>query len=175
MSGQQGQTSEKCCVLATREGLGGNATAPLNSQMIWAHVPARAPAGLARCWQLTSCADNHGNNEPVDTEHTSHDHRDDRLHHQLWPHHTHGRDTHAGLCRAIGSTETCSPRGGVDQEVGQGGDNLSRARRGQGNPCALTAKHQRRGCAQVTENRCYLQQERGILRHGGGICEASFL
>lgn len=56
----------------------------------------------------TSCADDDSNDEPVDAQHSSHDHGDDGLHDQLGPHDTHGCDTHARLGRAVGGTKACT-------------------------------------------------------------------
>ena len=54
---------------------------------------------------LTSCGDDDGNNEPVDSQHTSHDNWDNGLHDQLWPHDSHGGNAHPGLGCAVGCSE----------------------------------------------------------------------
>lgn len=43
----------------------------------------------------------HSHHQPVDGNDTCHDHRNDRLHDELWPHHRHGSDACAALCRPI--------------------------------------------------------------------------
>lgn len=52
-----------------------------------------------------------GDDEPVDTQHTSHDHRDDAAHHELRPHDTHRRDTDAGLGGAVGGAQVGEDEG----------------------------------------------------------------
>lgn len=44
----------------------------------------------------------HSHHQPVDGDDASHDHGDDGLHDELWPHHGHGGDACATLCCAIG-------------------------------------------------------------------------
>lgn len=51
-----------------------------------------------------------GDDEPVDTQHTSHNHRDDAAHHELGPHDTHGRHADPGLGRAV-----CGAQVGEDE------------------------------------------------------------
>lgn len=43
----------------------------------------------------------HGHHQPVDGDDTRHDHGDDGLHDELWPHHGHGSDACAALRCAI--------------------------------------------------------------------------
>ncbi|GER32046.1 low-density lipoprotein receptor-related protein 12 [Striga asiatica] len=50
---------------------------------------------------VNTSADNHGNNQTINTQHTSHDHWDNRLHHQLGPHHAHRRHADAALGGAV--------------------------------------------------------------------------
>ena len=56
----------------------------------------------------TACADNDGDDEPVDAQHSCHDDGHDGLHHQLGPHDTHGGDAHARLGCAIGGAKACT-------------------------------------------------------------------
>ena len=56
---------------------------------------------------LTASADDDGDDQPVDTEHTSHDDGHDRLHDQLRTQDTHGSNADTGLGCAIGGTEAC--------------------------------------------------------------------
>ena len=74
--------------------------------------------------------DDDGNNETVDTQHTSHDHGDDGLHDELGTHHTHGSDTDARLGGTVRRTHACCVVSracmGVEVEVGR--DDMSEKR-----------------------------------------------
>ncbi len=48
---------------------------------------------------------NDSNNKSVDTNDTSHDHRDNAAHHKLRAHDSHGGHTNAALCGSISSTK----------------------------------------------------------------------
>lgn len=52
-------------------------------------------------------ADDDGDDEAIDSEHSCHDHRNDRLHHQLRPHHSHRGHPYAALRRAIRRPHAC--------------------------------------------------------------------
>jgi hypothetical protein len=52
-------------------------------------------------------ADDDGDDEPVDTEHTSHDHGHDGLHDELRPHHTHRRHADAALRGPVRCAHAC--------------------------------------------------------------------
>jgi len=54
---------------------------------------------------LTCTLDDDGNNEAINTEHTSHDHGNDISHHQLGVHDTHGRNTNTRLSGSVRSTD----------------------------------------------------------------------
>lgn len=55
---------------------------------------------------VNSRTDDDGDDEAVNTKHTSHNHRNDRLHHQLRPHHPHRRHSHAALSRPVRRSHT---------------------------------------------------------------------
>ena len=59
---------------------------------------------------LTSCTDNDSNNQPINTQHSSHDHWHNRLHHQLWSHHTHRSNAYTGLGCPISGAKACKLR-----------------------------------------------------------------
>ena len=50
----------------------------------------------------------HGNDETVNGNNTSHDDGNDGLHDELGVHDTHGADAHAGLGSAVGSAKVCN-------------------------------------------------------------------
>ncbi|KAG6554286.1 hypothetical protein Mapa_004202 [Marchantia paleacea] len=51
-------------------------------------------------------ADNHGDEQAIDSKHSSHDHWHDGLHHQLWPHHSHARHSDPVLCCSVCCSHT---------------------------------------------------------------------
>ena len=61
-------------------------------------------------WPLTFVSNQYSHDEAVDGDDTRHDNRDDRLHDEIGPHHTHGRNTHTTLGCAVGSTQCCTER-----------------------------------------------------------------
>lgn len=68
---------------------------------------------------LTSRADDNSNDQTVDTKHTSHNYWHNRLHHQLWPHHTHRSNTNARLSCAICCSKTYRRIGKADSVTEQ--------------------------------------------------------
>ena len=60
---------------------------------------------------INSGTDDNSDDETVNTEHSGHNHRHDRLHHQLRPHHSHRRHSDAALRRPVGSSHTCTATG----------------------------------------------------------------
>ncbi len=54
--------------------------------------------------ELTGTLDNDSHDKTVDTQHTSHDYRNNVLHDQARMHHTHGGNTDTGLSSSVGST-----------------------------------------------------------------------
>merc|ERR1711966_183964 len=66
----------------------------------------------------------HGNDQAVDTDHTSHDNGDDRAHDEVRAHHTHGGNADAGLSSAVGGAEVGEDQGccsAHEAEEGGGG------------------------------------------------------
>ena len=54
--------------------------------------------------QLTAINYNNRDDQSIDPNDTSHDDRDDRLHDEVWPHHSHSGDTHPTLGCAVSCT-----------------------------------------------------------------------
>ena len=54
--------------------------------------------------QLTAINDNNRDDQSIDPNDTSHDDRDDRLHDEVRPHHSHSGDTHPTLGCAVSCT-----------------------------------------------------------------------
>ncbi|WVY91287.1 hypothetical protein V8G54_036801 [Vigna mungo] len=51
-------------------------------------------------------ANDNRNNQPINTQHSSHNHRHYRLHHKLRPHHTHRRHSHPTLRSSVRCSHT---------------------------------------------------------------------
>nr|ACU14596.1 unknown [Glycine max] len=60
---------------------------------------------------INTGTDNNSNNKAINTQNSSHDNRNNRLHHQLRSHYTHGSHAHATLRCAIGSSHTGEDEG----------------------------------------------------------------
>jgi hypothetical protein len=71
--------------------------------VLWHRHSSAATRGL-----LDASSHHNGNDEAVDTNHTSHNHGNDGLHDELGVHDTHGADAHAGLGSAVGSAKVCN-------------------------------------------------------------------
>ena len=56
----------------------------------------------------TLVSNNDCDDEAVDTDHTSHNHRDDALHHELGLRLAHDLDTHSTFRSSVGSPQVCS-------------------------------------------------------------------
>ncbi|RDX86011.1 hypothetical protein CR513_32708, partial [Mucuna pruriens] len=54
-----------------------------------------------------SSADDNRNNQAINSQHSSHNHGHNRLHHKLWPHHTHRCHSHPTLRSSIRCSHTC--------------------------------------------------------------------
>ena len=69
--------------------------------------------------QLTAINDNNRDDQSIDPNDTSHDDRDDRLHDEVRPHHSHSGDTHPTLGCAVSCTNCYQgvERGGGGGEV----------------------------------------------------------
>lgn len=74
--------------------------------------------GISLGRRLTVGGDDDGDDEAIDTKHTSHDHGDDGLHDELGTHHTHGRDTDARLGSSVSRTHACAERSRGEEEGG---------------------------------------------------------
>mmetsp|Transcript_19926 Transcript_19926/g.47033 ORF Transcript_19926/g.47033 Transcript_19926/m.47033 type:complete len:230 (+) Transcript_19926:291-980(+) len=70
---------------------------------------------------LDAVADDHGDDEPVDAKHTSHDDRDNVLHHESRVHNAHGRDPTAALCGTVSSAEVGEDKRGSRANVAEEG------------------------------------------------------
>jgi len=86
----------------------------------------------ARLGLCDGALDDHRHDEAVDTQHSSHDNRDDVLHNEVGVHHTHGRKADAGLGGSVGGSDVGENKGGGDSheaEEGSGGGADLRHRR----------------------------------------------
>mmetsp|Transcript_84218 Transcript_84218/g.116371 ORF Transcript_84218/g.116371 Transcript_84218/m.116371 type:complete len:227 (-) Transcript_84218:9-689(-) len=83
-----------------------------------AHGEAGAQVRVARVGRVVRrvhlAVDDHRGDQAVDTQHTSHDNRDDGAHHHVGAHHAHGGDADARLGRAVGGAEVCEDDGRGD-------------------------------------------------------------
>ena len=73
---------------------------------------------------LTLVSDQYRDDETVDSDDTSHDDWNDRLHDEVWSHHTHGCNTNTTLGSTIGSTQSY-----VEGRGGRGVRERGRARK----------------------------------------------
>mmetsp|Transcript_52603 Transcript_52603/g.135781 ORF Transcript_52603/g.135781 Transcript_52603/m.135781 type:complete len:214 (+) Transcript_52603:173-814(+) len=83
-----------------------------------ANGEASAEVRVARVGRVVGgihlAVDDHRGDQAVDTQHTSHDNRDDGAHHHVGAHHAHGGDADARLGRAVGGAEVCEDDGRGD-------------------------------------------------------------
>ncbi len=68
--------------------------------------------GVALAGRLELPGDEDGDDDAVDGDDAGHDHGDDALHDELWPHDGHGGDAGAGLGRAVGGAHRREDHGG---------------------------------------------------------------
>jgi len=95
----------------------------------------KGPSFKRTKWEKpTGRTDDDSNNKTVDTDDTSHNNGNHRLHNQIRVHHTHGRNSDTTLSGTVGSAHTGEDQSGGDSHEAEEGS-------GGGSICALKHNH----------------------------------